>query len=70
MASTAPWRAHVKVIIRCYRNLHILGRREYYFDSLLEAIAFLQWPGAGHPFGAAVTDIRYNICLGFTMDYH
>ena len=69
MASIYPF-SHIKVVIKYYRApphgvRQLMGRREFYFDSLLEAIWFLQWPQlplGWFPYEA--TEARYWLVLG------
>ena len=67
MASSYWAGGHAKVIIKYYRNLHMVCRRDYYFDSLLEAIAFLQYPQEVYPLGA--DEARHFLCLGPLYTY-
>jgi len=67
MASSAPWRSHIKVIVKYYWNPRpgvrlLRGRSEYYFDSLLEVIWFLQHPHGMLPYGA--DEAMYLLVLG------
>ena len=70
MASSYWAGGHAKVVIKYYRNLRQVGTRRYYFDSLLEALAFLQTPqGEVHPWDA--DEARHFLCLGplYTFRY-
>ena len=71
MASTYPF-SHIKVVVKYYRApphgvRQLMGRREFYFDSLLEAIAFLQYPQEVYPLGA--DEARHFLCLGPLYTY-